>query len=58
MVRSGLRQAIVSFLQTAALRYSPQREHGKQSKNWLSHVVGDVTMVRDSKSAYCVRWSL
>ena len=46
---SGLRQAIVCYLQTSALRYSSKREHGKQSKSSLTPMIGDVTMFKDSK---------
>ena len=47
LTRSGLRQAIVCYLQTSALRYSSKREHGKQSKSSLSPMIGDMVIFRD-----------
>ena len=45
LTRSGLRQAIVCYLQTSALRFSSKREHGKSSKPSLTPMIGDNDMV-------------
>ena len=44
LTRSGLRQAIVCYLQSSA-----KREHGKSSKSSLSPMVGDMVLFCDSK---------
>ena len=49
LTRSGLRQAIVCYLQSSALRFSAKREHGKSSKSSLSPMVGDMVLFRDSE---------